>query len=278
MQQQQQQQQQQQLSASLDSSPGSGLEDYSSATMASLVYRPIFDKNSPLRMFPPGSGRFMKEDPRRLDASYPPSLSGLVTEEEWMSVVKKMAAMFEKFERELPPPFKPFDHGCCYACCGCLHGGSPEAPQFELDYQASIANAVDTAWKQVEDVFVGVSKNGLLWTVVQEGVQSADQVYYAKMRAKKVAEERGRAALIARGGEIREFGETLGRRKGYTKARDIVPGLGVMSEGQRHLCIVKWGKAEDPYAYDIVPVVAGPMDVQLGSPGVERMDRLHGSF
>ena len=89
--------------------------------MAALVYRPIFDKNAPLRMFPPGSGRFMKEDPRRLDTSYPPSLAGSsVSQAEWESVVGKMTAVFEKFERELPAPFKAFEHGCCYACCGCL--------------------------------------------------------------------------------------------------------------------------------------------------------------
>ena len=31
-----------------------------------LIYRRLLDKNAPLRMFPPGSGRFLKEDASRL--------------------------------------------------------------------------------------------------------------------------------------------------------------------------------------------------------------------
>ena len=65
--------------------------DLISGAMA-LVYRPLLDKNATLRMFPPGSGRFLKEDARWLDASYPAELSGAVSEAEWKSVMAQLAS------------------------------------------------------------------------------------------------------------------------------------------------------------------------------------------
>ena len=73
-------------------------------------------------------------------------------------------------ERELPPLFNAMQGGCCYAFCGCF---SQEAPQIEKDYQAAVAAVLDTAWRQIEDVFVGASQGGyggVLWTVAEEGV------------------------------------------------------------------------------------------------------------
>ena len=141
-------------------------------------------------------------------------------------------------ERELPPLFNAMQGGCCYAFCGCF---SQEAPQIEKDYQAAVAAVLDTAWRQIEDVFVGASQGGyggVLWTVAEEGVASEDQMYHAKMRAKEVAQTR---ALLVSG--HMHHGNGIGDNRGFVQPRDVGVGPGVVSAtGQRYLCIVKLEK------------------------------------